>query len=296
MLSLENLRCFVAATQSASFRAGAKLVHLTPAAFGQRIRQLEDQIGRPLFERTTRAVTLTAAGLALMPRAEELLERAAECVRAVSAERALPPMELTIGTRYELGLSFLTPLLPTLEEIRSGMTLHLYFSSGPDLLSRIRARQLDCAVTSARLTEPQLESIRLHREEYVFVGEARLLERLPLKREADALHHTLIDIGSELPLFRYWRDAPGGGDRLKFGGYRWVGAAGAIRELVLAGAGIAALPHYMVAGDLRTGRLKTIFPSVKPLFDYFRLVFRADDARRPLYEVLSREILKHSLE
>ena len=54
--SLDNLRCFVAAAQSSSFRAAARVVALTPAALGQRIKQLEEQIGVPLFERTTRRV------------------------------------------------------------------------------------------------------------------------------------------------------------------------------------------------------------------------------------------------
>ena len=53
---------------------------LTPTAFGQRIKRLEEQIGEPLFERTTRRVTLTEAGLALLPRAQYALEALRECL------------------------------------------------------------------------------------------------------------------------------------------------------------------------------------------------------------------------
>src|SRR5437773_2384277 len=67
--STENLRAFDAAARLLSFRAAARTVALTPAAFGQRIRQLEDQLGVALFRRTTRSVALPDPGLALLPEA-----------------------------------------------------------------------------------------------------------------------------------------------------------------------------------------------------------------------------------
>ena len=48
---------------------GTLAVALTPAAFGQRIKQLEEQLGTSLFHRTTRSVRLTESGLALLPAA-----------------------------------------------------------------------------------------------------------------------------------------------------------------------------------------------------------------------------------
>ena len=111
--SLESVRCFVEAARFLNFRAASKSVSLTPAALGKRIQQLEDLLGARLFHRTTRRVTLTEAGLAFLPRAHQLLDAAKECLRAGRGEMGPPEMELTLGTRHELGLSFLAPLLPT---------------------------------------------------------------------------------------------------------------------------------------------------------------------------------------
>lgn len=288
--SIDNLRCFDAAAHSPSFRAAARVVSLTPAALGQRIRQLEDQLGARLFERTTRSVSLTAAGLALVPVARAALESVAECLRAARGEHGPIPFELTLGTRYELGLSFVIPLHDTLRERHPGLTLHYYFGSGPDLLLRARSREVDCAITSTRFADPTLDSAQLHREDYVFVGSAELLRQTPFTRNEHAARHTLIDVGSELPLFKYWRDAPGGGDRLRFGRIWRVGLGEAVRRLVLEGRGVAVLPQYLVQADLDAGRLKRLFPSIKPLFDHFRLVFRANDPRRPIYEAMATTI------
>src|SRR6188508_2429305 len=107
MTSVTALRCFVQAARLLNFRAAARAVALTPAALGQRIRQLEDQVGAPLFHRTTRKVVLTQAGLALLPFAKKTLDDAADCLRAGRGEVGPPPLDLTVGTRHELGMSWL---------------------------------------------------------------------------------------------------------------------------------------------------------------------------------------------
>ncbi len=293
--SIDSLRCFDAAARLLRFRAAAKAVALTPAALGHRIRQLEDELGVRLFERTTRSVRLTAAGLALVPHARACIEAAASCKRAAMGELGPSPIEITMGTRHELGISWLTPNLKPLGEAHPSVTIHLYFGSGPDILLRVRTLEIDCCVTSSRLGDPTLDGLPLHVENYVFVASPKLLTRKPLRKNEDASEHTLIDAGIDQPLFRYWRDAAGGGDRLRFGRLIRIGTIGAIRELVLAGEGVAVLPTYLVGEDLRTKRLRQLFPGVTPVHDYFRLVFRREDPRRSVYEALTATLSKAPL-
>ena len=290
--SIDSLRCFQAAARLLNFRAAARSVALTPAALGQRIQKLESDLGVTLFRRTTRSVALTEAGLALVPVAERCLEAARDCVRAARGETGPPPMELVIGTRQELGLSWLAPQLDRLKQQNASLELHLYFGSGPDLLLRVRTMEIDCAVTSSRFTDPKLDSARLHREDYVFVGSARRLAKKPLTPAEHPPGHTHHDASAELPLLRYWRDAPGGGDRLRFGRIVRLGSIEAIRQRVTAQAGVAVLPAYLVRRELATRSFRRLFPAVTPLHDYFRLVFRADDPRRPIYERLAAHMLE----
>lgn len=290
--AIDSLRCFAAAAKLLHFRAAARSVALTPAAFGQRIKQLEEQLGVPLFHRTTRSVQLTEAGLALLPVAERTLLAAAECVRVAAAgERGLSPVDVVLGTRHELGLSWILPELDPLAKEHPWLRLHLYFGSGSDLLLRVRTMEIDCAVTSTPLSDPKLDAIPLHREDYVFVGARKLLEAQPLVRAEHALKHTLIDIDPSLPLFRYFRDAPGGGNRLRFGAVLRLGTIEAIRARAVAGAGVAVLPEYLVRDDLAKKRLVRVFPRVALLPDWFRLVFRADDPRRSLYDRIAEHLI-----
>jgi LysR family glycine cleavage system transcriptional activator len=292
--SLENLRCFHAAAQLPTFRAAARMVALTPAALSQRIRQLEDQLGARLFERTTRSVALTRAGLALVPAARAALEAAAACAAATREDGQPLAIDVIIGTRVELGLSFFLPNHDAVTAACPGIGLHYFFGSGAELLGRVRTREIDCAVTSARFADPALASLPLHEEDYVFVGARELLRGCPLSRREHAARHTLLDVDGSLPLFRYWQEAAGGGE-LKFARVWRVGAGAAIHQLVSAGRGVAVLPHYMVADELKRKSLVQLFPAVKLTADCFRLVFRRDDFRQAALAELATALLRFPL-
>jgi|SRR5215471_9057443 len=292
--SLESLQCFESAARLLNFRKAARAVGLTPAAFGQRIQKLEEQLGVKLFARTTRSVHLTEAGASLRDPVEQCLRLAESTLRVARGESARPNMDVVLGTRHELGLSWILPQIDRLEKAK-GLQLHLYFGSGPDLLLRVKTLEIDCAVTSSRLTDPKLDAFRLHREDYVFCGARALLTKTPFRRHEDAARHTLLDVHADLPLFRYWKDAAPGGDSVHFARIVRLGSIEAIRRRVLAGAGVAVLPEFLIRKDLKEGRLRRLFPDVEPLHDYFRLVFRADDPRRSIFEELAQALVESPL-
>jgi len=66
--SLKGLRAFEAAARSGSFASAAVELSVSPAAIGQLIRSLEDQVGRKLFHRVNRGIIPTEAGLEVLPR------------------------------------------------------------------------------------------------------------------------------------------------------------------------------------------------------------------------------------
>ena len=286
--SIDSLRCFLAAARLLNFRAGARSVALTPTAFSQRIRLLEEHLGTPLFLRNTRSVRLTQSGEALVPVAQRCIAAAEDCVRAARGERSGAPIDFTIGTRHELGISWLLPAFAALEPSFPWLSFQLHFGSSDDILHRVATMQIDCAITSSRLTDTRLDALTLHREDYVFVGAKKLLAKTPFAKVADAEHHTLLDINANLPLFRYLQDTLAGDVSVRFGRVVGLGTGEAIRARVLAGAGVAVLPKYFVESDIAAKRLVKLLPSKAPLHDYFRLVFRKDDPRQGLFEALAK--------
>lgn len=277
---LETLRCFDAAATHPSFRAAAKAVGLSPPAFGERIKSLEALCGEALFTRTTRKVMLTPAGQRLRGPAREALESARRCLEAVHHDRPLP-FELSVGTRFELGLSWLTPSLAKLQRACPERTLHLVFGDSPELLEKTRAGHIDATVTSYRLAHPGISYAVLHEEQYAFVMSPSLARARAFRRPRDASAHTLLDISRELPLFRYLLDSVRvrASEPWTFARVELLGTIGAIRMRALEGAGVAVLPRYLVAPDLARGRLVEPLPRLRLRSDFFRLVWREGHPR-----------------
>ncbi len=293
--SPDDFQCFIEVARLSSFREAARALAVTPGAVSQRVRRLEELIGVELFTRTTRSVVLTQAGHALLPRAHAALRATEEAVSASRGPEDQPPVELQLGTRHELGMSWIVPMLTSFTKEMPWLTLHLYFGSGADLLLRVRSLQIDCAVTSTRLTDPKLDSRILHDEHYVFVAAPSLLERVRLRNKDDCRRHTLLDTTEALPLFRYLRDAPGGIGDVEFAATRRLGTISAIRAVVRQGDGVAALPAYYVSDDLERGRLRRVLPKAPISSDQFRLVFRADDPRASHFELMAAHMRQRPL-
>lgn len=290
-LDLDSLRCFDAAATTLRFRAAAARVHLSPAAFSNRIRRLEESLGVAVLARTTRQVTLTEAGERLLPLAREVLAQL-DRLRAAAATRAQPlPFELVIGTRYELGLSWLCPALAPLARKRPERTLHLYNGDSPDLLRRLDRGELDAVVASMRLTSPRLAYAALHPEEYLLVGTDRRL-----RKRDDARGLTLVDVSADLPLFRYFLDALHDAEPWPFARTEFMGGIGNIRRRVLDGGDrVAVLPRYFIAADVAAGRLVKLLPKIRPRSDSFRLVWRAGHPREAELVALASELRAHPL-
>jgi LysR family transcriptional regulator, glycine cleavage system transcriptional activator len=288
--SLQSLICFEAAARLSSFSEAAKSVCLTPAAVSQRIRQLEEQLGVELFHRGARTVRLTDAGIQLLTAARACISAAEACVEAAQATKGPPPQEVTIGTGFEIGLSWVTPSIARLEETLPQLTTHLYFGAPADFLARLKAMEIDCAVTSMRILDPAFEWIPLFEERCIFVGAASLLEKIPFEKPDDAMHHTILDIRPTLSWFQHLVDAPGY-TPLKFARLRSFGLSAAVRRMVLEGRGVAVLPAHLVERDLERKKLVRILPEIEPIGNSFRFVYQREDTRKPLFDEIARVLM-----
>lgn len=127
-LPLSTLPTFREAARSQNLRATAERLHLTHSAVSQQIRQLEQQLGFPLFERRGRSLTLNAAGAALQRSVEAALSMLDEGVRAatLAAEGKVQTLRITVLPSF--AQRWLLPRMARWRERHPGITLEIHSS------------------------------------------------------------------------------------------------------------------------------------------------------------------------
>ena len=158
-MELHQLRCFVAVAEELHFGKAALRLQMLPSALGRHIKLLEEDLATPLFSRTTRAVSLTEHGAALLRDARTILTR----VEAVEAgfrtrSRAEAARRLRIGAIDSAAAGLLPPLLHDFRSEHPDIAVQLTEEKTIRLLPKILSGALDLAfVRPPERTDKRLE-------------------------------------------------------------------------------------------------------------------------------------------
>nr|WP_063779211.1 LysR family transcriptional regulator [Kibdelosporangium sp. MJ126-NF4]CEL14516.1 LysR-family transcriptional regulator [Kibdelosporangium sp. MJ126-NF4]CTQ88881.1 LysR-family transcriptional regulator [Kibdelosporangium sp. MJ126-NF4] len=120
---LRQLRYFVAVADELHFTKAAQRLFVSQPVLSRQIRDLESQLGTDLFARTHRAVALTEAGRALLPRAREVLTLWEHAVVEVRAATAAATDVLRVGMSTALGRGLLSRVRRSFDRLHPGVRL-----------------------------------------------------------------------------------------------------------------------------------------------------------------------------
>jgi DNA-binding transcriptional LysR family regulator len=141
-LDIECVQAFVLVADLASFTRAAEAMDATQSAVSLKIKRLEDDLGRRLFERTPRRVRLTAAGQLFLDRARRLIAAHGEALAAFAIERR----RLSVGISDHAVGAELPLLLQRVKHAEPGLVLEMQVGSSRDLLAAFDAGALDAAI------------------------------------------------------------------------------------------------------------------------------------------------------
>lgn len=259
---LETFRFFEAAARHLNFTRAAEEMHVTHGAVSQRIKQLEEDLGMPLFRRSSRRMLLTDEGRQLLERVRAAINEIAEGIEAIRSRSS--DRVLTVSMLPSFAAHWLLPRLADFNE------------RYPDIIVNIRATQsladftrgdVDMAVRFGGGVWAGLTSIKLYDEELFPVCSPEFRGGQLPQEPADLLKVPLLH--DERQPWSIWFAAVGVAYRYDGGGPRY-NDQNLLLAAAIAGLGVALARASLVKADLESGRLVRLFPqSVRTSYSYY---------------------------
>lgn len=166
-MELRHLRYFMAVAEDLNFRRAAARLHVAQPALSAQIKSLESDLGVRLLERTTRSVSLTAAGRLFLEEARALLVAAEQArQRARRADQGIEGL-LRLGVIAPAANSRTAAVLREFRTRFPGVQLSLFDLTSPAQLERIRSGELDAGLLRPPVGFPELDSVVVEKSRQV---------------------------------------------------------------------------------------------------------------------------------
>ncbi len=166
-VELRHLRYFVAVAEELSFTRAAERLHMAQPPLSTQMRALERALGVELFDRSRRAIALTAAGEVLLGEARRLLVQVEQALAATTRAGTGEVGRLTVGFVPSASLGPLPELLREFRGRHPGVELFLRELPPDDLVAGLHSGALDLAVLYLPVAEPALAELTIAREPLV---------------------------------------------------------------------------------------------------------------------------------
>jgi LysR family glycine cleavage system transcriptional activator len=307
---LNALKAFEATARHLSVKKAAAELSVTPAAVSHQIKALEDYLGLPLFHRHNRAVELTEAARACLPKLREGFDNLLQAVERLRAHKG--GGMLMVSAAPSFAARWLMP------------RLHRFLDEQPEVDVRVSARlrraseggrkgataerntledwlaDSDIAILYGRGDYPGFHVDKLIPLTITPICSPRLVThpQHPLRRPEDLAHHLLLhdetgDLYDGVPFWSVWLKAAGmDGVDLRRGPH--FSHAVLAFESAIEGHGVVATMPVLAEADLHAGRLVTPFALRVPLVSAYYLVCREENARRPAVAAFREWLLEEA--
>src|ERR1700722_5248110 len=170
--TIRQLRYFEALARHGHFGRAAEACAITQPSMSMQIKDLEDSLGAPLFERGARRVRLTSFGEEFALRVHDVLRSVDELGDLARASRDRLSGRLRIGVIPTVAPYLLPTLIGALTRIYAGIDIHVRETLTQKLILELAEGRLDAAIVALPVSEPSFVEIALFAEDFVLVRPA----------------------------------------------------------------------------------------------------------------------------
>jgi len=291
-VTFRQLRVFTEVARQLSFARAAEALHLSPPAVTMQVKELEAQIGLPLFERSGRSVSLSTTGEYYLVYAKRLLATLKDAEDAMARFRRLETGLLTIGL-VSTAKYFVPRLLARFRQEHPGVDVRLQVSQNREqLLALLHANECDLAVMGRPPKEMATRAEPFAPHPLVFVAPP---------------DHPLLRLGhppaEALAPYPFIVREPGSGTRSAMDAFfrehrveprlqMELASNETIKQSVMAGMGLSFLSLHTVGLELRTGLLAWVEVEGTPVLRSWNLVHLLSKLLSPAAEAFRYFVLE----
>ena len=147
-MDIQNIRTFLAVSETKSFSRAAEALHLTQPAISKRIQTMEQSLDIKLFDRIGKSVQLTEAGQALIPAYQRILDELEDSERIISNLRETTRGHLRFATSHHVGLHRLPAVLGQFAKDYPDVDLELKFMDSEQACQQVLHGDIELGIVT----------------------------------------------------------------------------------------------------------------------------------------------------
>lgn len=239
-MDLTQLEVFAAVAEEGSVTAAAERLHRVPSNISTRIKQLEEELGTPLFHREKLRLHISDPGKTFLSYTKRILALAEEAKQSVSGQR--PNGIFTLGSIESCAAVRIPPVLARYHQAYPDVELDLSTGPSGDMIDGILSGQYSAAFVDGPPKHPELEGVPVFDEEMVLIA---ALNHPAVNRAKDISGSTIYAFRANCSyrrLFENWF----ANDQAVPGKIHEMESYHGIVACVTAGAGLALIPASML--------------------------------------------------
>lgn len=253
---LQNIETFVRVAQTQNFTEAARQLRVARSVVTNRIQQLEEYVGAPLFHRSTRVVRLTEVGQAFQRDCTELVSKASDIVDQMRDVRGSPAGTLSVHALTGFVLGRFASVIHEFQEIYPDIKLDLNVSDA--VVDPVKAG-VDCALQIFPPTSTELIARPLFPVRRVFCATPQYLEKYGIPKNPRELHEHSLGLYSRYPTRDQWTFHHDGHEiTLYLAAKLLTNSVHLLREYAMENAGIVCLPTLVASDAIRDGHLQVV--------------------------------------
>lgn len=267
-LNFHHLHYFWVVAKEGHLTRAAQQLHVSQSALSTQIRQLEDQLGHPLFAREGRSLRLTEVGNLVLGYAESIFNLSNELMATVRGGEGQPVQQLRVGAVATLSRNFQQNFLRPVIGLET-IQLVLESASLDDLLERLRVHKLDLILSNRPVTTDTQQPWRCKRishQRVCLVGPPR--PRKKIFRFPQDLPQVRLLLPGRSSDIRNQFDLLCADLGLELHPYAEVDDMAMLRLLARDSGGVAMVPEVVVQDEVRAGILQK-YCAVPKVFENF---------------------------